>query len=106
MATTPGQTGIADGGVAAVQAGTGAWTDHPDSVIRFNFGGTRARNLTCSGNFDYDTNAVVFNDPCGDISDLSGCAGTLAFGGAIYDPANPRPTTASRGTGPSPPSWW
>jgi hypothetical protein len=90
MATTPGQTGIADGGVAAVQAGTGAWTNHPDSVIRFNFGGTRARNLTCSGNFDYDTNAVVFNDPCNDISDLSSCAGTLAFGGAIYDPANPR----------------
>jgi hypothetical protein len=90
MATTPGQTGISDGGVAAVQAGTGAWTNHPDSIIRFNFGGTRARNVTCSGNFDYDTNAVVFNDPCGDISDLSGCSGTLAFGGAIYDPANPR----------------
>jgi hypothetical protein len=90
MATTPGQTGIADGGVGAVQAGTGAWTNHPDSIIRFNFGGTRARNLNCSGNFDYDTNAVVFNDPCGDISDLSSCVGTLAFGGAIYDPANPR----------------
>ena len=44
-------------------------------------------SLACSGSFDYDDGAVVFNDPCGDISDLSSnCAGTLAFGGAIYDP--------------------
>ena len=84
--TTPGQTGISDGGVSAVQQGVAAWTDHPDSVIRFFSGPTRARSITCSGNFDYDQNAVVFNDPCDDIADLSGtCSGTLAFGGAIYD---------------------
>jgi hypothetical protein len=84
IATTPGQTGIADGGVAAVQQGAAAWTHHPDSVIRLQFGGTRARSLTCSANFDMDQGAVVFNDPCDDLADLSGCVGTLAFGGALY----------------------
>jgi hypothetical protein len=90
-ATTPGQNGISDGGVGAVQAGAAAWTNHPDSAILLNFAGTRARNLTCTDNFDYDSNAVVFNDPCGDIPDLSSCVGTLAFGGAIYDPSKSQP---------------
>jgi hypothetical protein len=88
MATTPGQTGIADGGVSAVQQGVAAWTNHADSVIRYTYGDTRARNLTCSGSFDYDEGGVIFNDPCNDVADLSSssCSGTLAFGGAIYDP--------------------
>ena len=86
VATTPGQTGIADGGVAAVQQGLAAWTNDPTTVIRYNYGGTRVRNVTCSANFDYDEGAVIFNDPCGDIADLSGCSGTLAFGGSLYDP--------------------
>jgi hypothetical protein len=29
-------------------------------------------------------NVVVFNDPCSDIADLSGCSGTLAFGGPYF----------------------
>ncbi len=87
VATTPGQAGIADGGVAAVQAGVAAWSSHPDAVIRLGYGGTRASRLACTGNFDYDDGAVTFNDPCGEVSDLSPtCSGTLAFGGAIYDP--------------------
>ena len=84
--TTPGQTGITDGGMGAVQQGTAAWRNEPDAVLRFNSGPTRARAISCSGSFDYDEGAVVFNDPCGDIADLdSNCVGTLAFGGAIYD---------------------
>jgi hypothetical protein len=92
MATTPGQTGISDGGVSAVQAGVSAWANHPDAVIRFTFGGTRPRNgASCTGDFDYDDGGVVFNDPCNEIADLSSsCAGTLAFGGAVYDPLNTR----------------
>jgi hypothetical protein len=86
MATTPGQNGIPDGGVAAVQQGMAAWTNAPESVIRYTYGGVRARKVSCTSNFDYDEGAVVFNDPCGDVADLSGCSGTLAFGGAIYDP--------------------
>ena len=92
MATTPGQTGISDGGVSAVQQGVAAWADHPDSVMRFVFGGTQARSLSCTGSFDYDDGAVVFDDPCNDLADLSPtCAGTLAFGGTLYDPTTTQP---------------
>jgi hypothetical protein len=84
LATTPGQTGLADGGTAAVQQGVAAWTNDPDSVMRYGYGGTRARSITCSANFDVDQGAVVFNDPCNDIADLAGCNGTLAFGGSFY----------------------
>lgn len=84
--TTPGQTGIADGGVGAVQQGTAAWRNQANAVMRLNAGATRARSIACFGNFDYDDGAVVFNDPCDDIADLAGnCVGTLAFGGALYD---------------------
>src|SRR5581483_5925667 len=69
LATTPGQSGLPDGGVGAVQQGMAAWTNHPDSVILYSYGGTRPRNITCSANFDYDTGAVVFNDPCDDLAD-------------------------------------
>ena len=30
------------------------------------------------------SNIVVFNDPCDDIPDLTGCSGTLAFGGPWF----------------------
>jgi hypothetical protein len=86
MATTPGQTGISDGGAGAVQAGAAVWTNHPDALMRFNYAGVRARNITCSGNFDLDNGAVVFNDPCNDTADLSGCSGILAQGGSFYNP--------------------
>jgi len=85
-ATTPGQNGISDGGVGAVQQGIAAWVNHPDSVILYNYGGVRPRSITCSANFDYDQGGVVFNDPCDDLADLSNCQGTLSYGGAIYDP--------------------
>ncbi|HSK79690.1 MAG TPA: S-layer homology domain-containing protein [Thermoanaerobaculia bacterium] len=83
--TSPGQTGISDGGASAVQQGVASWTNHPDSAIRFTAGSTRASSVACSGNFDTDQGAVLFNDPCEDVPDLSGCVGTLAFGGAFYD---------------------
>jgi hypothetical protein len=82
--TTPGQTGFADGGVSAVQKGVAAWTNHPDSVIRFTVEASQPRNVVCSSNFDMDEGAVLFDDPCDDIADLSGCVGTLAFGGTSF----------------------
>jgi hypothetical protein len=84
--TTPGQVGIADGGVSAVQQGVAAWTNHPDSVLRYLYGGSRPRSIACSTSSDIDQGGVVFNDPCNDIPDLAGCAGTLAFGGSFYNP--------------------
>lgn len=83
--TTPGQTQLADGGVSAVQQAVAAWTNHPDSVIRYLAGPTRPRSIACgTGSFtDNDPGAVVFNDPCNDIQDMSAttCSGVLAVGG-------------------------
>ena len=83
--TTPGQALLADGGVSAVQQAVAAWTNHPDSVIRYVAGPARARSIACgTGTFtDNDPGGVVFNDPCGDIQEMStaGCAGVLAVGG-------------------------
>jgi hypothetical protein len=85
FATTPGQTGIGDGGASAVEDGAAAWADHSDSLITYSYGGTRAVSITCTGSAfpDNDPGGVVFNDPCGDVTDLSGCSGTLARGGAL-----------------------
>jgi hypothetical protein len=83
--TTPGQIGIPDGGVAAVQEGVAAWTNHPESAMRFLYGGSRPRVLSCSTSSDIDQGGVVFNDPCSDIVDLAGCTGTLGFGGSFFN---------------------
>jgi len=81
-ATTPGALGIADGGVSAVAEGAGAWTNHADSIIRYSVAATTARTLDCAAG--QQQNAVWFEDPCNGIPDLSGCSGTLAFGGAFF----------------------
>ena len=83
--TTPGQSGIADGGVAAVRDGAAAWTSHAESAMHFLYAGSRARSISCSGGSDIDQGGVVFNDPCGDLPDVAGCAGTLGFGGSFYN---------------------
>lgn len=89
--TTPGQVGISDGGVAAVQEGAASWTNHSDSVIRLTAGSARPRSITCSLDFDRDPNGVVFNDPCGDIPDFATCTAagaTYSYGGVFYDPGS------------------
>ena len=93
-ATTPGQPGIADGGVSAVQQGAAAWRNHADSVLRLQFGGTRAAGADCGDGsaIDLDLPEVTFDDPCEELPDLAECdtgavcCGTLAFGGVFFDP--------------------
>jgi hypothetical protein len=80
--TTPGQVGIADGGTSAVAQGVAAWTNHPDSIIRYGYAGSSPAAVNCAAG--QEQGAVWFNDPCGSIPDLSGCSGTLAFGGAFF----------------------
>jgi hypothetical protein len=80
--TTPGQAGLPDGGVAAVMQGAAAWTNHADSVVRYQYTGSAPAAINCTAG--EEQGAVWFNDPCGAIPDLSGCSGTLAFGGAFF----------------------
>lgn len=89
--TTPGQVGISDGGVAAVQEGAASWVNHSDSVIRLTVESARPRNVSCTpAGFDRDPNGVIFNDPCGDIEDFASCtqpAAIYSYGGVFYDPS-------------------
>ncbi len=87
MATTPGQEGLDDGGAGAVSGAAQAWTNDAHSKILINYGGTEAQQITCTSGDDYQGNAVVFNDPCGDIEALNNCSGTLAYGGPIFSTA-------------------
>ncbi|HKI06206.1 MAG TPA: S-layer homology domain-containing protein [Thermoanaerobaculia bacterium] len=79
--TTPGQVGISDGGVSAVQLGATTWANDPDNVIGLTYAGSKARTASCaSGDARVGNNEVVFNDPCGQIPDLTACEGTLPAG--------------------------
>jgi hypothetical protein len=80
--TTPGQSGLPDGGVGAVTQGAAAWTNHPDSIIRYNYAGSAPASVNCG--LGEEQGAVWFNDPCSAIPDLVSCSGTLAFGGVFF----------------------
>ncbi|HEX2223115.1 MAG TPA: S-layer homology domain-containing protein [Thermoanaerobaculia bacterium] len=80
--TTPGQAGIGDGGVSAVQQAIAAWNAPNNSTINLNFAGSRANTANCS---DADArerfaNEVIFNDPCNQLPALGSCGGTLPPG--------------------------
>lgn len=76
--TTPGQAGIADGGVSAVQQGAAIWNSHEHSVINLAYAGSKATTVNCAtgGDGRARNNEVVFNDPCNKIPELSVCTGT------------------------------
>jgi hypothetical protein len=98
--TTPGQTGIADGGVSAVQNAAAAWTNDPNSVVKLNYAGSRGTTATCPDALE-GTNEVVFNDLCNQIPDLTACSGSVPPGwgspccgqvaiyGTFYNPSAP-----------------
>ncbi len=83
-ATTPGQVGIGDGGASAVSSGVAAWSGFTDGVIGGLYGGVSPWSGSCGGGSGVTAGEVVFNDPCSDITDLAGCSGTLAIGGAFF----------------------
>jgi hypothetical protein len=74
--TTPGQTGISDGGVAAVQEGAAAWTNHNTSAIRMLYAGSKGSSADCSDGIADVLGEVTFNDPCDQIPALAACSGT------------------------------
>jgi PKD repeat protein len=77
------------GGFTEVQGAIADWDGVPSSSLQMAYGGTESYNVACTaGDWDpvaYGKNIVVFNDPCSDMTDLSGCAGVLGFGGPYYN---------------------
>jgi PKD repeat protein len=87
-AATPGDSSLAGGGFSEVQGALAAWEGISGTSMNFSYGGAVSYSLPCTGGQQdlpgAGSNVVVFNDPCSDIADLSGCSGTLAFGGPWY----------------------
>jgi len=78
--TLPGQSGISDGGVAAVQNAAAAWTNDPNSIIKLNYAGSKGNTANCSDGAADVPGEVTFNDPCNQIPALETCTGTLPPG--------------------------
>jgi hypothetical protein len=86
-ADATGDGSITGGGFAQVQGALNEWMGVADTNLKLAYGGALSYTMTCTANQDYPsygTNIVMFNDPCSDIGNLSGCAGTLGFGGPWY----------------------
>ena len=88
-ADSDGDPSIAGGGFAEVSTAVGKWNG-TGSSLNVVYGGATGFSLSCD-NIDQEpdvppsgTNIVVFDDPCSDIPNLSGCSGTLGFGGPWY----------------------
>jgi hypothetical protein len=82
-ADATGDLSVATGGFDIVQEAMGLWMGIAGTSFNLLYGGPVEVNLGCGGGQNVAPNAIVFNDPCGDIADLQGCSGTLAFGGPL-----------------------
>jgi hypothetical protein len=71
--TTPGQVGISDGGVSAVQQGAAAWTNHNASAINLLYAGSKPSTANCSDGEADVLGEVTFNDPCNQLPALATC---------------------------------
>src|SRR5215213_8799253 len=71
--TTPGQVGISDGGVAAVQEATAAWTNHAASAINLVYAGSKPNSANCADGAADVVGEVIFNDPCNQMAALGTC---------------------------------
>jgi hypothetical protein len=69
--TTPGQVGISDGGVSAVQQGAAVWTNHNASAINLLYAGSKASTANCSDGIADVLGEVTFNDPCNQLPALA-----------------------------------
>ena len=83
----PGDSSLSGGGFSQISGAVSGWMGIPNTSLSLSYGGPVSYTLTCTGDQDQPgagSNVVVFNDPCSDIPDLSGCSGTLAFGGPWF----------------------
>ena len=76
-----GQSGMAGGGFAELQAALAAWNADPGSNLSLSYGGTTSRASGFRANDG--ANVVLFDDPNGEITGSFSCTsgGVLAIGG-------------------------
>ena len=90
-ATSGGDPSIAGGGFSEVGGAISRWNSDVDPTsLNLRYAGTSSFIFSSCKSGELDdyppsgTNVVVFDDPCDDIADLSGCSGTLGFGGPWF----------------------
>ena len=84
-ADSNGDSSLAGGGFAEVQGALARWNAVGSTSVSVSYGGASASPpSSCTGGTDITANAVVFDDPCDEMTDLNGCSGTLAFGGPSF----------------------
>ncbi|HVN76612.1 MAG TPA: PKD domain-containing protein [Thermoanaerobaculaceae bacterium] len=94
-----------DGGTSELQGALAAWDGIPNTSLDLLWGGGQTYTMSCDSDPntqetpDSSHDIVMFNDPCGDITDLSGCTGILAFGGPWF--GSPTNTLSTDGS-----TWW
>ena len=78
-----GQTGVESGGIEAFRTALAAWTDDPNTPIRYLYDGlTAAAGGVSVGD---GTNTVLFDDPNDEIGGSFDGSGLLAVGGPRFD---------------------
>ncbi|HMB89211.1 MAG TPA: hypothetical protein VKP65_00095, partial [Rhodothermales bacterium] len=90
-----GDLDVGAASITAVQTSINLWKSISGVDLTYEWGGAASYTPDCSdnsatpGDIASDQGLVQYNDPCDQINDLSGCAGTLAFGGSFFqnDPA-------------------
>ncbi len=89
--TSGGDPSVSGGGFSEVSGAISRWNNDVDPTsLNLSYGGTSSFSFgVCKDDElnDYPpsgTNVVVFDDPCDDIAELSGCSGTLGFGGPWF----------------------
>lgn len=85
-----GDSSIAGGGFAELQAALGNWQNIPQTSLLIPYAGAVDFTPNCNppGMPPHyplpPNNVVLFDDPCSDEPDLKDCVGTLAVGGNTY----------------------
>jgi len=84
-AESTGDPSLPGGGFSEIQGALGRWNGVSSTSVSVSYGGASASPpSSCTDDTDITVNAVVFDDPCDEIPDLTGCSGTLAFGGPSF----------------------
>jgi len=83
QADSGGDPSLAGGGFAEVQGALARWNAVSNSNLAVTYDGTRDIGTGWCGD-SIPRDAVAFDDPCDAIEDLSGCRGTLAWGGPFF----------------------
>ena len=90
-ATSGGDPSMSGGGFSEVGGAVSRWNSDVDPTsLNLRYAGTSSFTFSSCNSGELDdyppsgTNVVIFDDPCDDIADLSGCSGTLGFGGPWF----------------------